>query len=68
MFVFILGPIFGLIIETVVISSMILFVFELAIIYKMWLSTRDLQRELEQIRSAEIVNRTQPASPGSSIG
>lgn len=57
MFVFIVGPIIGLITETVVVSSMILFTFELAIIYKLWLSTRDLRRELEQIQTAAEIGK-----------
>lgn len=65
MFVFIVGPITGLIMESVVISAIILFVFELAIIYKMWLSTRDLQRELEQIQSGEFFARDHAVSTGS---
>lgn len=50
MFVFIVGPLIGMIQETVIISSVLLLVFELAIIYKMWLSTKDLNRELEEIK------------------
>ncbi|MFC4077474.1 CDP-alcohol phosphatidyltransferase family protein [Salinithrix halophila] len=53
MFIFILGPLSGMIKETVVASSVLLFIFELAIIYKMWLSTQDLNRELEELRREE---------------
>lgn len=46
MFVFIIGPLTGLIREMVVVSAVLLLAFELAIIYKLWLSTKDMDREL----------------------
>ncbi|PTM56658.1 CDP-alcohol phosphatidyltransferase family protein [Desmospora activa] len=46
MFIFIIGPLTGLILEMVVVSAVLLLTFELAIIYKLWLSTKDMDREL----------------------
>jgi phosphatidylglycerophosphate synthase len=50
MFIFIIGPIIGAIKEVVIISSVLLLVFELAILYKLWLSTRDFQNEIEKLK------------------
>ncbi|WP_240511935.1 CDP-alcohol phosphatidyltransferase family protein [Paludifilum halophilum] len=55
MFIFIIGPLAGLIKETVLFSSVLLILFEAAIIYKMWLSTEDLHRELEEIQQEDPV-------------
>lgn len=45
MFIFIIGPIIGLIPETIIVSSVIFALFELAIMYKLWLSTKDFNKE-----------------------
>lgn len=49
MFIFIIAPICGIIKETVIASAILLLAFELSIIYKMFLSTRDLNRTLQKI-------------------
>ncbi|WP_413759407.1 CDP-alcohol phosphatidyltransferase family protein [Streptomyces sp. MMBL 11-3] len=45
--VFILGPLFDSVIEATVVSGALLLVFELAIIYKLLLSTRDFTRTID---------------------
>ncbi|CAG9613122.1 hypothetical protein BACCIP111899_02317 [Bacillus rhizoplanae] len=49
MFIFILAPITGLIQEGVIFSSIIMILFESAIIYKLWLQTVDFQRQLNRL-------------------
>ncbi|PRX40343.1 CDP-alcohol phosphatidyltransferase-like enzyme [Planifilum fimeticola] len=50
MFIFIIGPLVGLIEEMVIISSVLLLIFELAILYKLWLSTLDFKKEMEKLK------------------
>jgi hypothetical protein len=50
MFIFIIGPLVGLIVEMVIISSVLLLIFELAILYKLWLSTQDFKKEMEKLK------------------
>ncbi|WP_221358099.1 CDP-alcohol phosphatidyltransferase family protein [Streptomyces beigongshangae] len=45
--VFILGPLFDSVIEATVVSGALLLVFELAIVYKLLLSTRDFTRTID---------------------
>ncbi|AQS57120.1 CDP-alcohol phosphatidyltransferase family protein [Novibacillus thermophilus] len=51
MFIFIIAPIVGFIPEIILFSSALLFMFELAIIYKLWLSTKDFEKELAKIQN-----------------
>jgi phosphatidylglycerophosphate synthase len=50
MFIFIIGPLVGLIVEMVVVSSVLLLLFELAILYKLWLSTLDFKKVMEKLK------------------
>lgn len=50
MFIFIVAPIIGFIPETIFFGSILLLLFELAIIYKLWLSTKDFERELAELQ------------------
>jgi hypothetical protein len=56
MAVFIIGPLLGLIVPVTVGAAALLLVFEAAIMYKLWLSSRDLGRALGEIkdRSAQV--------------
>jgi phosphatidylglycerophosphate synthase len=49
MFVFIVGPLIGQILWTTVVSAALLMLFELVIMYKFWLSTRDFTRVMEEL-------------------
>ncbi|MFJ3773048.1 CDP-alcohol phosphatidyltransferase family protein [Streptomyces sp. NPDC090075] len=49
MFVFIVGPLIGQILWTTAISAGVLVLFELVIMYKFWLSTRDFTRVMEAL-------------------
>jgi len=51
MFIFIIGPLVGLIVEMVIISSVLLLIFELAILYKLWLSTLDFKKVMEKLKN-----------------
>ncbi|MCC5580728.1 CDP-alcohol phosphatidyltransferase family protein [Microtetraspora sp. AC03309] len=50
MAVFIIGPVLGYIVPVTVGAAALLLVFEVAIMYKLWLSSRDLARALAEIR------------------
>lgn len=52
MFIFIIGPLVGLIEEMIIISSVLLLIFELAILYKLWLSTLDFKKEMEKLKDS----------------
>ncbi|GLX00241.1 CDP-alcohol phosphatidyltransferase family protein [Microtetraspora sp. NBRC 16547] len=51
MAVFIIGPLLGLIVPVTIGAAALLLVFEAAIMYKLWLSSRDLVRALAEIRA-----------------
>jgi phosphatidylglycerophosphate synthase len=53
MFVFIVGPLLDLVIPVVVLAAVLLLMFELAIIYKFHLSTRDFDRAMAQLLRQE---------------
>ncbi|MFI6942398.1 CDP-alcohol phosphatidyltransferase family protein [Streptomyces sp. NPDC050418] len=52
MFVFIVGPLIGRILWTTVVSAVLLGLFELIIMYKFWLSTRDYNRVMAELSPA----------------
>ncbi|SDC02128.1 CDP-alcohol phosphatidyltransferase [Melghirimyces thermohalophilus] len=52
MFIFIIAPITGWIPQITLAASLLLFLFEAALIYKMWLSTRDLHHHLKEIEES----------------
>ncbi|MFD0624250.1 CDP-alcohol phosphatidyltransferase family protein [Streptomyces sanglieri] len=49
MFVFIVGPLIGRILLTTVVSAILLGIFELIIMYKFWLSTRDFTQVMAEL-------------------
>ncbi|MDG4865733.1 CDP-alcohol phosphatidyltransferase family protein, partial [Streptomyces sp. T-3] len=49
MFVFIVGPLIGQILLTTLVSAVLLGLFELVIMYKFWLSTRDYNRVMAEL-------------------
>ncbi|MGW1406640.1 CDP-alcohol phosphatidyltransferase family protein [Streptomyces sp. NPDC002403] len=49
MFVFIVGPLIGQILLTTVVSAVLLGIFELIIMYKFWLSTRDFTHVMAEL-------------------
>lgn len=53
MVVFIVGPLTGRIVPTTLAAAGLLLIFELAIIYKLWLSTRDFERVLRRFSPAD---------------
>ncbi|MFD9859619.1 CDP-alcohol phosphatidyltransferase family protein [Streptomyces alboflavus] len=52
--VFIIGPLFDVVIPATIVSGALLLVFELAIIYKLLLSTRDFSRTLDSFEKREV--------------
>lgn len=54
MFIFILGPLLGIIKGMVIASSCIYFGFEILVIYKLYLSTIDFERELGRISQTTV--------------
>ncbi|MDQ0993629.1 CDP-alcohol phosphatidyltransferase family protein [Streptomyces sp. V3I7] len=55
MFVFIVGPLLGEILWTTAVSSALLLTFELIIMYKFWLSTRDFTRVMGDMSTSPVV-------------
>ncbi|MDN3021496.1 CDP-alcohol phosphatidyltransferase family protein [Streptomyces sp. S.PB5] len=52
MFIFIVGPLTGQILWTTAVSAALLMLFELVIMYKFWLSTRDFTRVMKELAPA----------------
>ncbi|MEV6265143.1 CDP-alcohol phosphatidyltransferase family protein [Streptomyces sp. NPDC051784] len=52
MFIFIIGPLIGRILMTTLVSAVLLGVFELIIMYKFWLSTKDFTKVMAELSSA----------------
>lgn len=52
MFIFIVGPLIGRILMTTLVSAVLLGIFELVIMYKFWLSTRDFTTVMEELSTA----------------
>ncbi|MGW7518139.1 CDP-alcohol phosphatidyltransferase family protein [Streptomyces sp. NPDC054796] len=50
MAVFIIGPLFNIVLPVTIVSGVLLLVFELAIIYKLLLSTRDFTRTIDSFK------------------
>lgn len=55
MFIFIVGPLIGQILWTTAVSAVLLGLFELVIMYKFWLSTRDFTRVVEELAPEPLV-------------
>ena len=53
MAVFVIGPLTGQIVAVTIGAAVLLLVFEFAIMYKLWLSSRDLTRALADIQAAQ---------------
>lgn len=51
MFIFVVAPIIGFIPQIMFFGSIVLFMFEMAIIYKLWLSTKDFEKELAKVNN-----------------
>ncbi|MGY1451731.1 CDP-alcohol phosphatidyltransferase family protein [Streptomyces sp. SS8] len=69
MAVFIVGPILGAIMPVTIAAGALLMVFELAIIYKLLLSTRDFERTLASYPVPEAAPQTaSEAAPGTAAG
>ncbi|MFJ4438261.1 CDP-alcohol phosphatidyltransferase family protein [Streptomyces sp. NPDC088923] len=72
--VFIVGPLFNVVLGATLVSAVLMLVFELAIVYKLLLSTRDFGRTLESIplpppalaeeQLARVADATGAAYPG----
>ncbi|MER8153855.1 CDP-alcohol phosphatidyltransferase family protein [Streptomyces sp. NPDC094472] len=58
--VFIIGPAVDAVVATTVVSGALLLVFELAIIYKLLLSTRDFTRTIDSFETADPLRATTP--------
>ncbi|GGO39292.1 CDP-alcohol phosphatidyltransferase family protein [Streptomyces lasiicapitis] len=52
--VFIIGPLFDAVIPVTIVSGALLLVFELAIVYKLLLSTRDFSRTLDSFEQSKV--------------
>lgn len=63
MFVFIVGPLTGQVIAVTIASAALLFVFEAAIIYKLWLSTRNFTRVMADLDAAAAPQAENPERP-----
>jgi phosphatidylglycerophosphate synthase len=54
MAVFIIGPLCDAIISVTIVAGLLMLVFEIAIIYKLWLSTRDYARAMAEAEAARV--------------
>ncbi|MET8506452.1 CDP-alcohol phosphatidyltransferase family protein [Streptomyces sp. NPDC015232] len=68
MFIFIVGPLLGHVLLTTAVSAVLLGLFELVIMFKFWLSTRDFTRTMEQIDPDSVPTRAGSISPRMQAG
>ncbi|MDQ0338510.1 phosphatidylglycerophosphate synthase [Caldalkalibacillus uzonensis] len=50
MFIFIVAPLLGILKETIIVSCVLLLLFEIPIVYKLWLSTNDYERQMKSLQ------------------
>lgn len=62
MFIFIVGPLLDAVLVTVLVSAVLLLVFEVAVIYKLLLSGRDFEREMRRLKGREDDGRAVTAA------
>ena len=62
MCIFIVGPLLDAVLGAVVVSAVLLLVFEVALIYKLLLSSRDFQREIRRLSGPEDEGRAVTAA------
>ncbi|MEU8526158.1 MULTISPECIES: CDP-alcohol phosphatidyltransferase family protein [Streptomyces] len=63
MFIFIVGPLIGRVLMTTAVSAILLGAFELVIMFKFWLSTRDFTRTMERLDPDSVPSRAGNISP-----
>lgn len=63
MFIFIIGPVIGHILWTTAASAVLMGGFELVIMFKFWLSTRDFTRTMERLDPGNIPSRAGSIAP-----
>ncbi|MFJ3503493.1 CDP-alcohol phosphatidyltransferase family protein [Streptomyces sp. NPDC090135] len=63
MFIFIVGPLVGHVLVTTAASAILLGAFELVIMFKFWLSTRDFTRTMERLAPDSVPTRAGSISP-----
>ncbi|MEU8618648.1 CDP-alcohol phosphatidyltransferase family protein [Streptomyces sp. NPDC048623] len=68
MFIFIVGPLIGHVLVATAVSAVLLSLFELVIMFKFWLSTRDFTRTLEQLDPDSVPDRAGSISPRMQAG
>jgi hypothetical protein len=62
MFIFIVGPLLDAVLVTVLVSAVLLLVFEVAVIYKLLLSGRDFEREMRRLNGPKDDGRAVTAA------
>jgi phosphatidylglycerophosphate synthase len=62
MFIFIVGPLLDAVLVTVLVSAVLLLVFEVAVIYKLLLSGRDFEREMRRLNGPKNDGRAVTAA------
>jgi phosphatidylglycerophosphate synthase len=62
MFIFIIGPLLDAVLVTVLVSAVLLLVFEVAVIYKLLLSGRDFEREMRRLNGPKNDGRAVTAA------
>ncbi|MFG2876954.1 CDP-alcohol phosphatidyltransferase family protein [Streptomyces sp. NPDC048337] len=63
MFIFIVGPLIGHVLWTTAVSAVLMGVFELVIMFKFWLSTRDFTRTMERLDPGSTPSRAGSIAP-----
>ncbi|MFD2122793.1 hypothetical protein ACFSNO_30440 [Streptomyces cirratus] len=63
MFIFIIGPVIGHVLWTTAVSAVLMGAFELVIMFKFWLSTRDFTRTMERLDPGNTPSRAGSIAP-----
>jgi hypothetical protein len=68
MFVFVLGPLFDLVLPFALFSAAAMLLFELALVYKLWLSSKDFDRQMRLVTPSPAAARAEVTAAATAAG
>ena len=68
MFIFVLGPLVDLVLPVAIFSAAAMLVFELALVYKLWLSSKDFERQMRRVTPSASAARAEVTAAATAAG
>jgi phosphatidylglycerophosphate synthase len=68
MFVFVLGPLFDAVVPFALFSAAAMLLFELALVYKLWLSSKDFDRQMRSLTPTTTAARAEVTAAATAAG